>query len=113
MVCPWAFTPNRRSTSDCRYWSGAEHRLDRARGKKFADRAYAFEEIIAELTAAFACGRLGISPSPREDHAKYIGDYLAILKGDTRAIFTAAAAAAAATDYILAFSTPASQALAA
>ena len=49
-------------------------------------------------------GMLGISNEPRPDHAQYITQYLAILKNDKKAIFAAAAAASAATDFILAFS---------
>jgi antirestriction protein ArdC len=86
------------------HWVGAEHRLNREKGKRFADRAYAFEELIAELSAAFLCSELGITNDPRPDHAQYIAQYLAILKNDKKAIFTAAAAASAATDFILAFS---------
>jgi antirestriction protein ArdC len=42
----------------CRYrhkghWCGAETRLARQFGKRFGDSAYAFEELVAELTAAF------------------------------------------------------------
>eukprot|EP01037_Dinobryon_pediforme_P006260 gene6260-6331_t len=85
------------------HWTGAEHRLNRVKGKRFADRAYAFEEIIAELAAAFACCRLGVTTSPRADHAAYIADYLKILRNDKTAVFTAAAAASAATDYVLGF----------
>jgi len=86
------------------HWSGAEGRLNREKGKRFADRAYAFEELIAETSAAFLCAELGISNEPRPDHAQYIAQYLTILKNDKKAIFSAAAAASAATDFILAFS---------
>jgi antirestriction protein ArdC len=86
------------------HWTGAEHRLDREKGKRFADKVYAFEEIIAELSAAFSCARLGIAATPRADHAAYIADYLTILKSDKKAIFAAASAASAATNFILAFS---------
>jgi antirestriction protein ArdC len=84
--------------------SGAESRLNREKGKRFADRAYAFEELIAELSAAFLCAELGITNDPRPDHAQYMAQYLTILKNDKKAIFSAAAAASAATDFILAFS---------
>ena len=84
--------------------SGAESRLNREKGKRFADRAYAFEELIAELSAAFLCAELGITNDPRPDHAQYMAQYLTILKNDKKAIFAAAAAASAATDFILAFS---------
>ena len=85
------------------HWSGAKSRLNREKGKRFADRIYAFEEIIAELSAAFSCARLGITDTPRDEHAQYISQYLEILRSDKKAVFIAAAAAATATDYILAF----------
>lgn len=88
------------------HWVGAPHRLNREKGKRFADRAYAFEELIAELSAAFLCAELGITNDPRPDHAQYIAQYLEILQNDKRAIFQAATAASAAADYILAFSRP-------
>jgi antirestriction protein ArdC len=56
------------------------------------------------LLAAFLCSELGITNDPRPDHAQYLVQYLAILRNDKKAIFTAAAAASAATDFILAFS---------
>jgi antirestriction protein ArdC len=84
--------------------SGSESRLNREKGKRFADRAYAFEELIAELSAAFLCSEPGITNDPRPDHAQYMAQYLTILKNDKKAIFTAAAAASAATDFVLAFS---------
>ena len=43
------------------HWVGAEHRLDRAFGKRFGDRAYAFEELVAELGAAFLCSAFRIA----------------------------------------------------
>lgn len=88
------------------HWAGAEHRLNREKGKRFADRTYAFEELIAELSAAFLCCELGITNEARPDHAQYVAQYLEILQNDTRAIFQAATAASAAADYILAFSRP-------
>ena len=55
---------------------------------------------IAELGAAFLCGDLGITAEPRADHADYIGHWLRILKGDRKAIFTAASAANKAAEYL-------------
>lgn len=86
------------------HWSGSETRLNREKGKRFADKAYAFEELIAELGAAFLCAELQITNEPRPDHAQYIASYLTILQHDKKAIFTASAAASAAVDFILAFS---------
>ncbi len=81
--------------------SGAEHRLNRPLTTDRDEDAYAFEELVAELGAAFACARLGISASPRADHAQYIKHYYELLKSDNRAIFKAATAAVAACDFLL------------
>ena len=82
------------------HWSGAKSRLDRQFGKRFGDRAYAFEELVAEMGAAFTCARLGIENETREDHASYLASWLNVLKADKRAIFTAASKAQAACDYL-------------
>jgi antirestriction protein ArdC len=82
------------------HWSGAEKRLNREFGKRFGDKAYSFEELVAELGAAFLCGSLGITNEPRRDHAQYIGHWLSILKEDKKAISHAAARASAAADYL-------------
>ena len=55
---------------------------------------------VAELGAAFLCGDLGITAEPRPDHAAYIGHWLRILKGDRKAIFTAASAANKAAEFL-------------
>lgn len=87
------------------HWTGAEHRLARTFGKRFGDDAYAMEELVAELGAAFQCAQLGITHAPREDHAAYIGHWLKILKADNRAIFAAAAKASQAVAHLDALQT--------
>jgi len=82
------------------HWSGADHRLARTFGKRFGDDAYAMEELVAELGSAFLCGDLGLSASPRPDHASYLASWLKVLKADNRAIFTAASAAAKAAEWL-------------
>ena len=82
------------------HWTGHKSRLDRQLEGRFGDEKYAAEELIAELTAAFTLGAIGMSSEPREDHAKYVANWLTILKRDKKAIFTAAARAATAADYI-------------
>ena len=67
---------------------------------KWGDEGYAKEELVAELGAAFLCADLGITPDVRPDHAAYIGSWLEALKGDKRFIFTAAAHAQRAADYL-------------
>ena len=80
------------------HWSGANFRLDRTKGKRFADTAYAFEELVAELGAAFLCQDYQIQGDLR--HADYIGSWLKCLKDDNKAIFNAAALAQKAADYV-------------
>jgi integrase len=72
------------------HWTSHAGRCERQLGKRFGDNAYAAEELIAELGAAFACAHLGLSTEPREDHAQYIQSWLRVLKADKRAVFTAA-----------------------
>lgn len=82
------------------HWTGHTSRMAREFGKRFGDTAYAREELVAELGSAFLCAALGITPEPREDHAAYLGHWLAVLKEDKRAIFSAAAHAQRAADYL-------------
>jgi antirestriction protein ArdC len=63
--------------------------------------ANAKEELVAELGAAFICASLGIAHDDvREDHAAYIGHWLAVMRSDKRAIFRAAGHAQRAVDYL-------------
>jgi antirestriction protein ArdC len=85
------------------HWSGGKARLDRDLKERFGSEAYAVEELIAELGAAFIGAQLGIGVDPRTDHAPYIASWLKALKNDPRAIFTAASKAQAAADYLFGF----------
>jgi len=82
------------------HWTRAKHRLDRRLAGRFGSAAYAMEELVAELGAAFTCASLGISTEPRPDHAAYIATWLRVLRDDARAIFTAAGNAQAAVDLL-------------
>lgn len=88
------------------HWSGASMRLDRQFGERFGDDAYAVEEMVAEIGAAFLCGDLGITAEPRPDHAAYVDHWLRIMKGDRKAVFTAASAASKAADYLAGLAKP-------
>lgn len=83
------------------HWTARAGRCDRQLGKRFGDAAYAAEELVAELGAAYLCAELGLSAQPREDHAQYIQNWLQVLKADKRAIFTAASKAQQATDWLV------------
>src|ERR1019366_2315961 len=87
---------------ECGHWSGAEKRLNRDLKNRFGTKAYAAEELIAALTAAFLCALLGIEGELR--HAGYIADWIQLLKEDDRAIFTAASKASQAADFLRTFS---------
>jgi antirestriction protein ArdC len=82
------------------HWTGHPKRLAREFGRRFGDAAYAMEELVAELCAAFVCADLRIATEPRDDHAPYLAEWLRVLRGDSRAIFTAATHAQRAADYL-------------
>ena len=83
------------------HWTSHKSRLDRSfNAKRFGDNGYAREELVAELGAAFLSADLGITPEIREDHAAYIGHWLKTLQEDSRAIFSAAAHAQRAADFL-------------
>ena len=83
------------------HWTGADQRLDRKQSGKFGSNDYAFEELVAEIGAAFLCSDMGVSnDEPRTDHAQYLKGWLEILKASDKAIFSAAAQAGKATEYL-------------
>jgi antirestriction protein ArdC len=82
------------------HWTSHKSRLDRNLSNRFGDEAYAMEELVAELGAAFLCARLRITLDPRPDHAAYLDHWLKVLKSDKKAIFTAASKASQAVDYL-------------
>jgi len=83
------------------HWTRHQSRLDRDLGRKhYGDEGYAREELVAELGAAFLSADLDLTPEVREDHAGYIACWLEVLRNDKRAIFSAAAHAQRAVDYL-------------
>jgi antirestriction protein ArdC len=81
--------------------SGHSSRLNRDLSAAHGSKKYAFEELIAELCAAFSCASLGILPTVR--HSDYIGSWIEVLREDNRAIVRAASQATKAADFILGF----------
>lgn len=84
------------------HWTGAPARLYRNLSSRFGSDAYAMEELIAELGAAFILFHLGLNGEPRRDHAAYISSWLQVLRRDCRAIGAAASKAQAAADHLIA-----------
>lgn len=81
--------------------TGHASRLGRDMTGSFGTKKYAFEELVAEMNAAFCCASLGIVPTVR--HADYIGSWLEVLREDNRAIVRAASQASKAADWLLGF----------
>ncbi len=86
---------------ECTHWTKHESRLNRSfDAKRFGDEGYSMEELVAELGAAFVCVELGITPDVMPEHAAYLAAWLKVLKADNKAIFTAAAHAERAAEYL-------------
>lgn len=83
---------------ECVHWTGHASRL--ARDFSRSTQAYAREELVAELGAAFLCADLGLELEPREDHAAYLSHWLEVLREDKRFLFSAAAHAQRATAFL-------------
>lgn len=85
------------------HWSGHHARLNRegiTGGHAFGSAAYAFEELVAEMGAAFLCALTGTQGELR--HEEYLASWLNILKEDKRAIFRASGQAREASEYLVA-----------
>jgi antirestriction protein ArdC len=94
---------HRTALHECGHAVGHPSRLNRDLTGSFGSRKYAFEELVAEMTAAFCCASLGIAPTVR--HADYLASWLEALREDNRAIVRAASLASKSADYLLAFVT--------
>jgi len=92
---------HRTALHELGHWSGAPTRLGRDLSGSYGSKSYAREELVAEMTAAFTCATLGITPTVR--HADYIGSWLEVLREDDRAIVRASSAASKAAEFLLTF----------
>lgn len=92
------------------HWTGAKSRLARDLSTRFGNHAYALEELVAELGAAFLCAEFGFDVVSRS--ASYLDHWLKACQDNPRAIFTAASQASKAADYLrgLALAEPVAQA---
>ena len=80
------------------HWTGADKRLARTFGKRFGDRSYAVEELVAELTSAFLCGEFGFDNDGVD--AAYIATWIKLLEEHEKVIVAAAAAASRAVEFM-------------
>lgn len=86
---------------ECIHWTRHPSRLDRNFGRqRFGDEGYAREELVAELGSAFLSADLALTPEVRPDHAAYLAGWPRVLTDDKRFIFSAAAHAQRAADFL-------------
>ena len=83
------------------HWTGNSKRLNREIFNRFGSNAYAFEELVAEISSGFLCTMLELVKMPTPNHAKYINNWLEVLKSDKKAIVKAFSLAQKASDFIL------------
>lgn len=86
------------------HYTGHPSRLSRDLSGRFgprgADAAYAMEELVAELGAAFFSAQMGIDQATRLDHTAYLAHWISVLKADPSAIVTVASKASDAIDWL-------------
>jgi antirestriction protein ArdC len=80
------------------HWTGTKERCNREFGKRFGDKAYTAEELVAELGASFICAEFGIDQETQD--ASYIASWIKFLESHESAIITAASAASKAVDFL-------------
>jgi antirestriction protein ArdC len=85
------------------HWTGHSTRLAREYGKRFGDHAYAAEELVAELSAAFTCATVGIDTVARTDHASYLAHWCQMLRETPAILWSVASKAQAASDLLASF----------
>ena len=86
---------------ECSHATGVSHRLDRKHSGKTGMQRRAQEEIVAEISSAMICARLGIQPV-FDQNAAYLKSWIDALRADHRAIVKAASMAQAAADWMFA-----------
>ena len=79
--------------------TGHQSRLNRDMGGASSSRAYALEELIAELAAVLICYRLQVS-SEFTNHAAYLAQWAQILRAEPKQLFKILSKARAAADLI-------------
>lgn len=80
------------------HWSGAIHRLNRK------ELSYGFEELVAEIGAAYTCTEIGIPITENMTGVQsYLNGWLSSIKEDPSFIFKASSHASKAADYLLSF----------
>lgn len=82
------------------HWTGHSSRCDRNLEGSFGSPKYAFEELVAEMSASFLCAVCGLD-FDMKNSASYIDSWIKGLKDDKKAFIKAAKLAQNASDYII------------
>jgi antirestriction protein ArdC len=83
------------------HWTGHSSRMDRDFMNLHGDAGYAREELVAEFGSAFLMAMFGLSPTPREDHAHYLANWLQVLRQEPNALQEASIKAQAASKFLI------------
>lgn len=111
MPAPELFFPTAHSTREQNYystllhelvhWTGHASRENRAGPFDDSRQNYAFEELVAELGAAFLCSEFELEDVPRKDHAQYLNSWLRFIEQKPANLWRAAALAQRAMTFLL------------
>lgn len=80
------------------HWTGHPTRMARDLSGTYGSAAYAFEELVAEMGAAFLCADLEIDGDLQ--HPEYIANWIRVLEDDSHAITRAASQARQAAEFL-------------
>lgn len=80
------------------HWTGHESRLKRDLRNRFGSEAYATEELVAELTAAFLSHRFGFEVVSQS--AAYLASWIRAIKTNPSVLVSAASMASKAADFL-------------
>ena len=83
------------------HWTGHSSRCNRDLKNRFGSKAYAMEELVAEIGSAFLCSHLGVTKAPTPNHGRYLNNWLEVLKEDKKAIFKAFSLSKVSSEYLL------------
>ena len=83
------------------HWTGHSSRCKRDLKNRFGSKAYAMEELVAEIGSAFLCSHLGVTKAPTPNHGRYLNNWLEVLKEDKKAIFKAFSLSKVSSEYLL------------
>jgi antirestriction protein ArdC len=86
-------------THEIVHWTSAEERCNRLISTESKDRQYAYEELVAEIGAAFLCAWLRV-PIEKVQHVEYLSHWADVLGEHPSVLWSAASKAQQAFDYL-------------